>query len=138
METNENKIEKSGRKKRNFKDALKDVSKFINICRWIFMTIAVIEMLFACAYWVILFLTVSQVVSLGSVIIVMVYIAHYLIPIATLAQIVLLIVLGIDAAETKTEIKMRIIFVFMSIAPVLMMWSVMFDYWYKVISAAFA
>jgi hypothetical protein len=102
------------------------------------MVIAVIEMLFACAYWVILFLTVSQVVSLGSVIIVMVYIAHYLIPIATLAQIVLLIVLGIDAAETKTEIKMRIIFVFMSIAPVLMMWSIMFDYWYKVISAAFA
>ncbi len=137
METNENVIEKPKCKKRNFKDALKNVSKFINVCRWIFMIVSVIEMVFACSYWVLMYLSMDMN-SLSNVVIILVTLSHYLIPFATLIQIVLLIVLGIDAAETKTEIKVRIIFVFMSIAPVLMMWSLIYGYWCKIISAAFA
>jgi hypothetical protein len=131
METNENEVLTPVRKKRNFKDALVNVSKFTSACRWTFMVVAVAEMLFACLLWLTILIS-TDVDAVSKIALAMVYATHYFIPIATFIQIVLMIVLGVDAMETKTEIKVRIIFVFFSIAPVLMTWTLNFDFWKRI------
>lgn len=115
-------------RKQSFSQSIKDASPFIKAVRWIYMVLAVIETVIAFAFWIVM-LVPTEVVNLTSYFFMGMNILPYIIPAITLALIILFIVLCIDAAETKTEIKIRAVFILLTIMPVLMTWKVVVFKW---------
>lgn len=120
------------KRKQSFKDAVSGASFFIKCVRYAFMTISVLETIIAFVFWITMLMP-KEVLNLTKYFFLGMNILPYIIPAMTLALIILFIVLCVDAVETKTEIKIRAIFIMLSIMPVLMTWNVVLFKWIQVL-----